>query len=323
MSPNGMAEMLSWQPWGMEVDLTTMPDNRIHDFIKSCCEIPAPTPPFRVKVDARVASIMLGYIDEKLQRPASPTGVAYLMSILKEGEFSETTHQGIAFTDTCKLIDAQHRMKAIIGAGDGHAPWMWCFFGLPESDFACMDLGRKRSLADAIRTQGHGDPKSIASMVLPLVFGAKCASYHIKVSPKQAIDYAAEHEDAIRFVLDIFAAKKRGVSAAINLAVVGRAYYTQDPDRLRTFAHFLYELAETRPPRNYNPDTDSAVAVFARWISDGVPKGGTGRREHYGKMQSALHSFVNHRPLTKLYGTFDRELFPIPQDEQQPLVLDS
>jgi len=63
------------------------------------------------------------------------------------------TGDAIRFTTKPELIDGQHRMKALIKANITLP--MVCVFGLDPRAKHALDMGRKRSAADALALKGH------------------------------------------------------------------------------------------------------------------------------------------------------------------------
>jgi len=67
----------------------------------------------------------------------------------QRGEYKRT-HQGVAFSESGRLLDGQHRLTAISEMRDGVFP-MVVATGLPDDAFLVMDIGAKRNAADALQ----------------------------------------------------------------------------------------------------------------------------------------------------------------------------
>lgn len=87
----------------------------------------------------------------KPNRPLRPSWVSILTGMINRGEW-RLTHQGIALDDNGNLLDGQHRLSAIIAAGQ--PVQMMVTTGLDPSVFGVLDRGRARSLRDITR-DGH------------------------------------------------------------------------------------------------------------------------------------------------------------------------
>lgn len=68
-----------------------------------------------------------------------------MAAAIRRGEWI-TTHQGIAFSESGRLIDGQHRLKAIALAN--RQVDVFVFNGVPEQAFSVLDIGVKRTVAD-------------------------------------------------------------------------------------------------------------------------------------------------------------------------------
>lgn len=82
-------------------------------------------------------------------RPLRRSMVDGLKAAFQRGEYI-TTHQGIAFSENGELLDGQHRLTAISEMRDGSFP-MLVSSGVDENSFSVMDIGVKRTQADALR----------------------------------------------------------------------------------------------------------------------------------------------------------------------------
>lgn len=65
------------------------------------------------------------------------------------------THEGIAISDTMKLLDGQHRLTAV-SEGETAVEFM-VFVGVDEETFKVIGQGKVRTAADALSTVGKGD----------------------------------------------------------------------------------------------------------------------------------------------------------------------
>lgn len=81
-------------------------------------------------------------------RPIRSSVVKFYADIIRRGKW-QLTHQGIAFDETGKLLDGQHRLKAICTAGI--AVPMMVTHGATSNSFDCLDLGLKRSVSDIMQ----------------------------------------------------------------------------------------------------------------------------------------------------------------------------
>jgi len=113
------------------------------------------------------------YIDSNQAKALlnNQVGVQRNISHAKASSFVQAIHKGewiqslaaIHISDTGKLLDGQHRLRAIVDAGRG----MFCLVisGHPESTASYFDQGRPRSLENVIKGQGLPNAKEMAATV--------------------------------------------------------------------------------------------------------------------------------------------------------------
>jgi hypothetical protein len=240
-------------------------------------------------------------------RPITQGHVERLAREMKAGRW-RMTHQGIAFSPNGRLLDGQHRLWAVVMA-DVTVP-MRVFFNEPGENIECFDGGLVRSAAHRMSLgQRFGqdiDHKHLAAM--------RCMVRGL--DPKQRLAYGeeaellAKHMDAVCFALKqlTMTERARGVATAVTRAVVARAWYSIDHDRLAHFCRVLKSGLATGPG-------DEPIILLRDYLvaSD---KGGNALavvREQYGKTERALKAYLLGESLGRLYAAA-AELFPLPEE---------
>ena len=118
-------------------------------------------------------------------RRVRPGWVNYLAYVIRNGEW-KATHQGIAFSESGRLLDGQHRLMAIVKADISVN--MLVTYGLDDQTFSAIDNGIKRTDEDLT-----GICKPTIEIIKFLVFvtgfeGIECASKNertSKITPTQ------------------------------------------------------------------------------------------------------------------------------------------
>lgn len=95
----------------------------------------------KVKITPALAREWLGL--NTRNRAVYKSHLRSLEAMFGRGEF-KTTHQGIAFDESGKLLDGQHRLLAIAQQPDGFACEMFVFHNVPRDTFDVIDFGGKR-----------------------------------------------------------------------------------------------------------------------------------------------------------------------------------
>ena len=177
-----------------------------------------------VSVTPHLASEWLRFnVDNRTLRR---TTVETLKGAFQRGEYKQT-HQGIAFSETGRLLDGQHRLTAISELRDGVFP-MVVTWGLPDDAFAAIDVGLKRTAADVTgldrrlveeaRFIGETCRVTRASITIPQI--ARIAA-HIQPS----------HESLMHFC---GTTSKTWGSVGVRTAAVVRMMTGGDPDYVKT-----------------------------------------------------------------------------------------
>lgn len=130
-------------------------------------------------------------------RPISAEQVKRYAADMKRGDW-KTTHQGIAFDRSGVLLDGQHRLRAVVKAGVT-VP-MVVFRDCDRDTFDRLDVGKKRTAADALAIDGVESARTIAAIARSLVaFGFKDSS----VTDSCVVEFAREHGEELQEYLPL------------------------------------------------------------------------------------------------------------------------
>jgi hypothetical protein len=174
-------------------------------------------------------------------RPLRPTGVADYLAAFKRGEYVQT-HQGIAFDDTGRLYDGQHRLTAIAQMPEGFACHMLVFTDMPPQAADATDRGYVRSLSDVLRI-----PTRLASLGRFLAEMNEPSAG--RVTPAMLLPYV----DGIRGTyVDLVTFSPRAVRLWSSSAVLGAASLHLinggDADYIKTTYRALNHAEQSMPP---------------------------------------------------------------------------
>lgn len=235
-------------------------------------------------------------------RNLKPTKVAQYAKAMTAGEWKET-HQGIALNCDGSLKDGQHRLQAIVESGCPQ--WLWVCRGLTDEAMTEVDTGASRSVADAMRVLGHSvtlrDVATGRAMMMSVTMDGGASA----PSRAERIAFVLRHAEAIAFAAPM--EKSIGGNATAR-AVVARAWYTRDRERLAEFM----EILQSGIARS---DEDQAAIAFARAVSQRnimTTKSARDRVTAYRKTCSCVLAFLERRQLTKIYEC-SIDPFPIPE----------
>lgn len=115
----------------------------------------------KILVTKEIALKYLGANYEK-QRLLHDITVRKYARDMKEGRWNDRIINPIHVTRSGILVNGQHRLEAVIVADT--PIWMYFQLNLEESDFAFMDIGKKRSVSDFIDSKNKTTISAIARM---------------------------------------------------------------------------------------------------------------------------------------------------------------
>jgi hypothetical protein len=243
-------------------------------------------------------------------RPLRPSHVRKLAREMTAGRF-KLTHQGIAFNCDGTLLDGQHRLAAIVMAGTPQV--LMVTTGVDSGAVMVIDEHAKRTPFDGMLI-ADGVPEGVKRMYTTIANAmANCGNDRelaSNIESKLVLrDFLVKHYEAITFSYDacLSHGTKRGITQASVIAVVARAWYTAERDRLRQFGDILYTGMATS-------QKDRAAITLRNYLLNDPPIGSAGRLVVYKKTERALRAFLDEQQLTKC-TIAERELFPIPGEK--------
>lgn len=177
-----------------------------------------------IKVTPQMAAEWLSLNENN--RPLRRTVIEGLKAAFARGEYM-TTHQGIAFSETGELLDGQHRLTAISELRDGCFP-MLVSRGVIENAFTVMDIGLKRTPADALRI----DDRRVVEVAR--LIGVICLTKKGSVTPLMLLPIINEiqrsHDSLVYFCQTV---SKGWSTAPVRLAAVVSLVSGGDADYIK------------------------------------------------------------------------------------------
>ena len=216
----------------------------------------------------------------------------------------QLNHQGIAFSVDGVLLDGQHRLWAIVESGTPVK--MAVTFNLPAASRMTIDEIQARSMTDVLRLAGNnGEVTSYHVATVRAMLGGYRA---IPVLTAQEMSqYLNLYSKAVRFALKHLPnGAVSGISNATTRAVIARAWYSADHDRLAEFCELL--VTGLIPPSPTASLMVNLRSYLLTHLGHALPQ----RRERYGKMQRALLAYMDNQPLKNLLAA-TREHFAVPE----------
>ncbi len=235
-------------------------------------------------------------------RPIMESRVSEYAATMRHGEWL-LTHQGISFNESNQLNDGQHRLSAIVKAGV--TVLVWVYRGLEQSAMVAVDDGKQRTVRDVGVISGMCIGTAHVAIAKKLLTNRGWTTG--RISRPDLLAAIELHWDAISFAITA-CGHCRGVGNAAFAAVIARAWYTRDRNRLLE----MVEIVKT----GICDDSENSAAIRIRDLLMGRIHASSGQRMIYGKSQAAVLAFLERRSVSKLYERSEI-IFPIPGDRQE------
>lgn len=235
-------------------------------------------------------------------RPLSMTYCERLARDMREGHW-KVTHEGIAFSPHGRLLDGQHRLRAIMLAGVTVEMFVW--FDLCAEALMAINNGRPRNLVDALSLSGAaGDVDFTDIAILRAMLGGMGKAPTL--TPAEAAVAYQKHKEAIEFA-QVYLPRRggvNGVSTSDTRAVIARAYYSVDLERLAAFCQVLCSGVA-------GSHADRPAILLLSYLVRNPGSNEMARRERYAKTERVLWAFLHGETVHKVYAASE-ELFSLP-----------
>jgi len=241
-------------------------------------------------------------------RPLDQKHVDYLGAEMKAGRW-KLTHVGIAFDINGVLQDGQHRLWAIVLSGC--TVEMNVTFNTAEDCIEYVGGEKKRMAHERMNLSGRyagGVSKNHLAALRALLLGMNtprtvpfCHEMDLMARHKPAIDFAVEHLTTNRV---------KGVGSSVTRAVVARAWYSADLEKLRRFCEVLRTGMRCS-------DDENVIILLRDCLANCDRRDSLGEfRDQYGKVERALSAFLAGRSLSVLRPC-QAEMYPLPEEQEK------
>jgi len=240
-------------------------------------------------------------------RRAKSAEVMRILRDIRNGEW-QVTHQGIAFSKDNVLIDGQNRLHAIVRSQMTVPMYVW--FNMDPKSLLVIDQNVSRSKADALNLTGRCGKVADAEVTTLRAMLAGLGR-DVPLTTPEIQQHMLAHKEAITFAhQQLPSGRRNGATCNKTVrAVIARAWYALDLDRLRQFCTIL----RTGIATNQN---DQAAAFIYQYLTQAPRSTAVQRRAIYCKVEHALLSFMRFEQLLRLCGS-NKEMFPLPEERTQ------
>lgn len=230
--------------------------------------------------------------------------VEMLASDMGSGRF-KLTHEPIAFDETGRLIDGQHRLNAVYQSGRSHE--FLVARNLPKGTQLFVDNGRRRSLADAATFEGDLSIDKRKEAVCRSMCDPFLTS---NITRMDLLGRYRVHKDAIEWAVEAFKGCPRQVQASCVIAVFARAYYGGEYNRER-----LEEMARCMRHGELSGPCDRAASKLREYLLMAKSDAKRDRREMIRFASYCAQKFLDRDSRVRSKpGSNDRLGFPLPEE---------
>lgn len=238
--------------------------------------------------------------------------VDFHIGILRSGDW-KLTPDAVAFDTDGKMTNGQHRCSAIFLSGIS-AP-MYVVRGLDPEAILATDQGRKRAVHEQISlTDGVEISKIHIAIARAMAGGLE--GRMARTVPRTIHEmrrFVGRHYDAIITSDLLIHQNVKGVSSAGVKAVLARATYHVDANKLKNFARILE--TGTNMDGSLSPNENAPVVLRDMLIRHGSKaRYATLAREVYARTERALAAYLIGRSLKHRVDPVQEELYPLPEE---------
>ena len=238
----------------------------------------------------------------RFNRDIKESVVALYVRQIKEGLW-QRTHQGVALTKAGVLIDGQHRLLAIIRAGQT-VP-MIIFVDEPEENFEFIDCGRNRSHLEMMRlSQRNNALTALHTLTTKAFLGGRFC--HTTGWSSAEVNRQYDHYSIpINFIVDLFqGVKDKKINDPTVRGFLARAYYSVPHDRIVEFVNKLLHS---------NGTDNTPISNYVRCLHAWDDRRQNTRCEIYKRGVQTFLAFLQDRNDPRNIDV-SYDVFPIPQN---------
>jgi hypothetical protein len=165
--------------------------------------------------------------------------------LMRDGEWL-VSPDAIAFSYTDKLINGQHRLKAIAQLDKGESVQCMVVFNLDPSAFKIADVGIKRTGADVLRIEGFKSAEEMAAVcrLLALWHQGRLEELHQyeNVHNSTVVEIATACRDRLTEVVEKISSSKKALQHLMPRSLMAFTHFAYKPSFPKRAEHFLNGL---------------------------------------------------------------------------------
>jgi hypothetical protein len=256
-------------------------------------------------------------IGNLVNRKRVPQRVDRYARLMTDREWFGPTGEPIIFDCDGNLVEAQHRLEAIMKSGVTDV--FLIVEGVSKVAFKVIGTGMPhRTQDDLLNIHGYDFGLGSAAILKMAYTGLGLRRYGKRWNSDELVKLARRFWDAMKFVQDIFGTRKYLHSVTIKSVVV-RAYYSRskrDLPKLRRFCKILQDgIFDGKIPEEFTVHSLREWLLNAKGGRPGYGRGqlSTETKDVYARVSRHLHSYLEGQVASSCRkATY--ELFPLPEE---------
>ncbi|MCS4054077.1 hypothetical protein [Salinibacter ruber] len=226
---------------------------------------------------------------------------------MKDGEWM-VSPDAIAFSHTGKLINGQHRLKAITQLDRGESVECLVVFGLDPAAFKIADVGVKRTGADVLRIEGFKSAEEMAAVcrLLALWKQGRLEELHRyeNVSNSVIVDIATACRKRLTETIEKVGSDKKALNGLMPRSLMAFAYFAYKPTFPERAEFFLNGLMfeKNYPAIDWEEAYEKGVKNPIKLLKDKMRPNykELSRKAKLALLVKAMNRYCLERPLKQL-----------------------
>ncbi|MCS4051282.1 hypothetical protein [Salinibacter ruber] len=226
---------------------------------------------------------------------------------MRDGEWM-VSPDAIAFSYTDKLINGQHRLKAITQLGRGESVECLVAFGLDPGAFKIADVGVKRTGADVLRIEGFKSPEEKAAVCRLLALWHQSRleelNQYENVRNSVIVDIATTSRERLTETIEKVGSDKKALNGLMPRSLMAFAYFAYKPTFPERAEFFLNGLMfeKNYPAIDWEEAYEKGVKNPIKLLKDKMRPNykELSRKAKLALLVKAMNRYCLERPLKQL-----------------------
>jgi hypothetical protein len=233
-----------------------------------------------------------------LNRSRKPSRIATYANDMIEGRWI-LTYEPIGIDVNGKLMNGQNRLSAVIRA-NVEVPMM-IVRNVPLDNMSVIDSGLQRNAIDASMVLKLDVPNRVSYIQATRRMMTGFMKSHCGRTPSNTavLEFLNKYRDGLDFAFEVLPGKIPGITQATVRAVIARAHYTSDKNKLKLFGSQLLSGISLEP----------VLVHFRTWLLTYK----VSVYEVYAKTENALMGFLTKQEFNGRLTAAKSELFNLPE----------